>query len=127
MGATPVDRVTTLLAKLHSTAISRNRGSQVSKERELLFSRFAKQVQKIFNNIPKPLEWISFYTNDLKLLVQADQEVRRASIKNKLTKSQTPPTENGLQFQSWQAEELRTGGRMSEVNGEGKYADIDHS
>ena len=89
MGHNSADRVRALLAKLHSTAISKNRGSQVSEEGELLFSKFTKQVQKIFDNLPKPLEWISFYTNDLNLLMQTDQKVREVSIQHKLIKSQS--------------------------------------
>ena len=61
---------------------------QVSEERKLLFNNFVKQVQRIFDNLPKPLEWQSFYRHDLNLLVQADPDVRKVSIQNKLTKSQ---------------------------------------
>ena len=89
MGPNSVDRVKTLLGKLHSTMMSTNRGSRVSEERKLLFNNFVKQVQRIFDNLPKPLEWQSFYIHDLNLLVQADQAVRKVSIQNKLTKSQT--------------------------------------
>jgi len=52
MGPNSIDRVKALLAKLHSTIISENRGSQVSKEGELLFNKFVKQVQKIFKDLP---------------------------------------------------------------------------
>ena len=48
-----------------------------SREGELLFSRFTKQVQEIFDNLPKPLDWIPFYTNDLNSPVQSDQEQYR--------------------------------------------------
>ena len=58
---------------------------QVSEERKLLFNNFVKQVQRIFDNLPKPLEWQSVYIHDLNLLVQADQAVRKVSIQNKLT------------------------------------------
>ena len=51
-----------------------HRGSQVSEEGELLLHKFMQQVHRIFNKLPKPLEWRSFYTHDLKSLVQADHE-----------------------------------------------------
>ena len=89
MGATPVDRVGTLLAKLRSVTNSTNRGSQVSQVRELLLHKFMQQVEEIFSRMPNPLKWQSFYNNDLNLLVQADPAVRKVSIQNKLTKSQT--------------------------------------
>ena len=65
MGATPVDRVTTLLAKLRSVTNSTNRGSQVSQVRELLLHKFMQQVEEIFSRMPNPLKWQSFYSNDL--------------------------------------------------------------
>ena len=76
MGDNSVVRVKTLLGKLHSVANSKDRGSQISQEGELLLNRSIQQLEEIFEKLPKLLEWRSFYNNDLNLLVQAPQEVR---------------------------------------------------
>ena len=89
MGKKPTDRVKALLGKLHSRICSRRRGSKVSEETELLYSKFTIQVEKIFKNLPKSLEWRSFFLNDLPLLVDISDDVRRASIRNGLNRSQT--------------------------------------
>ena len=57
MGKHPVERVEALLGKLHSIANSKDRGSQVSQEGELLLDTFVQQVEKVFKRLPKPLEW----------------------------------------------------------------------
>ena len=89
MGKNPPDRVKALLGKLHSITISKNRGSKISKKAELLFNKFVKQVDKIFKNLPKPLEWQSFYVNDFPLLMDICKEVQEISIQHNLNKSQT--------------------------------------
>ncbi len=89
MGKTPAERVKTLLGKLNSIVISRIRGSKVSKEAESLLRKFAQQVDKIFKNLPKPLEWRSFYRHDLPILMDISEEVQKASTQHQLNKSQT--------------------------------------
>ena len=54
----------------------------------LLFSKFTKQVETIFKMLPKRLEWLSFYTNNLPLIMEICEDVRKISIKNQLNKSQ---------------------------------------
>ena len=71
-----------LLGKLHSITISKNRGSKISKKAELLFNKFVKQVDKIFKNLPKSLEWQSFYIHDLPLLMGISKEVQKVSIQS---------------------------------------------
>ena len=88
-GKKPADRMKTLLGKLHSISISKNRGSMVSKEAELLFNKFVKQVDDIFKKLPKSLEWQSFYIHDLPLLMDICEEVRKVSIQKGLNRSQT--------------------------------------
>ena len=73
----------TLLGRLHSISISKNRGSKISKKAELLFNKFVKQVDKIFKNLPKSLEWQSFYVNDLPLLMDICKEVQEVSIQHR--------------------------------------------
>jgi hypothetical protein len=48
-----------------------------------------EQVEHIFKNLPKPLEWRSFYNNDLPLLMDFCEKVREISIRQHLNKSQT--------------------------------------
>ena len=83
MGKKPGDRVKALLGKLHSITISKNRGSKISKKAELLFNKFVKQVDKIFKNLPKSLEWQSFYIHDLPLLMDISKEVQEVSIQHR--------------------------------------------
>jgi hypothetical protein len=47
------------------------------------------QVENIFKNLPKPLEWRSFYNNDLALIGDICEEIRTISLENQLNKSQT--------------------------------------
>ena len=88
MGNKPADRVKALLGKLHSITNSKDRGSKVSKENEALLNKFVQQVEKIFKNLPKSLEWRSFFNHDLNLIVETGQEVRDVAIRHKLSKSQ---------------------------------------
>jgi len=81
--ANPADRVKILLGKLNSIMISKNRGSKISKKAELLFNKFVKQVDKIFKNLLKALEWRSFFNNDLPLLVDICKEVQEVSIQQR--------------------------------------------
>ena len=89
MGDKPADRVKTLLGKLHSIENSKSRGSEVSKKSELLLNKFVQQVSIIFKNLPKPLEWRSFFNHDLPLLIDFCEEVRDVSIRQRLNRSQT--------------------------------------
>ncbi len=88
MGKNPVDRVKTLLSKLDSMRRSEARGSSITDDVELLSGKFAGQVEKIFDNLPKPLEWQSFYRHDLPILLSTCKEVQDASIQHNLNKSQ---------------------------------------
>ena len=88
-GKTPLERVNKLLSKLHSTKVSQDRGSMVSKEAEMLFNKFVKQVESIFKNLPKPLKWQSFLMHDLILLIDIPLKVQTASAKHGLNKAQT--------------------------------------
>ena len=110
MGDNPVDRVKALLARLHSTTISKNRGSQVSQEGQSLLDRFIQQLEKAVKKLPKPLEWRSFYKNDLNLLVETPQEVRDLAIQQKLNKSEnvmncaTQPAQIIIDPRTWKAQ-----------------------
>jgi len=82
MGMNPVNQVKTLFGKLDSVRSSQTRGTEVSRQSELLLSKFTQQVDKIFKNLPKPLEWRTFYLNDLPLLLSTCKEVQDASIQH---------------------------------------------
>jgi len=83
MGKNPADRVKTLLGKLHSISITKKRGSKISKKAELLFNKFVKQVENMFANLPKPMEWLSFFNHDLPLLVDICKEVQEVSTQHR--------------------------------------------
>jgi hypothetical protein len=85
MGKKPAHRVKRLLGRLHSITISKNRGSKISKEAEALFHKFVKQLEKIFKNPPKPLEWRSFFNRDLPILIDFCEEVQEVSIQHQLS------------------------------------------
>ncbi len=80
MGKTPADRVKALLGQLDSVRRSQIRGSEVSGHTKALSRKFAGQVAKIFKNLPKPLEWRSFYRHHLPILMDICKEVREVSI-----------------------------------------------
>ncbi len=89
MGKDPTGRVKKLLGSLHSITNSKSRGSQVSKKSELLLNKFIQQVEKIFKNLPKPLEWRSFYNHDLPLVTDFCEDIQGVSIRHQLNRSQT--------------------------------------
>ena len=70
--------------------VSVKTGSQlcISENGVLLFNKFVKQVEKIFKKIPKRLEWQSFYTHDMSLILEICDDIRHISLKNQLNKSQ---------------------------------------
>ena len=84
MGKNPADRVKTLLGKLDSVRASKERGSTVSNHSKQLFHKFMEQLEKIFKNLPKSLEWSSFYRHDLRILMDISEEVRKLAIQNGL-------------------------------------------
>lgn len=88
VGKTPLERVHKLLSKLHSIKVSKDRGSIVSEEAEVLLNKFIQQVESIFENLPKPLKWQSFLVHDLILLTDIPLNVRKASVKHDLNKAQ---------------------------------------
>ncbi len=89
VGKTPLERVHKLLSKLDSIRRSKERGSVVLDAEKDLSHKFMGQVESIFKNLPKPLEWRSFRNNDLILLTDIPLNVQKASIKHGLNKAQT--------------------------------------
>ncbi len=85
MGKKPADRVKTLLVKLDSVRHCKERGFNVSEEIKRTSHKFMGRVEKIFNNLPKSLEWRSFYNNDLPILMDISKEVQKISIQPQLS------------------------------------------
>ena len=85
MGKKPADRVKTLLGKLDSVRRSEELGYEVASEAKLTSNKFIGSVQEIFKNLPKPMEWRSFYTHDLTLPVDICKEDQEVSIQHQLS------------------------------------------
>lgn len=86
--ATPVERVKCLLGRLYAVHVNRERGSKVSDEGEHLVYKFVNRVVGIFDGLPRPVEWRSFYVHDLPLVTSLDKAVMEWAIEKKLNKSQ---------------------------------------
>ncbi len=87
-GKNPADRVKTLLGKLDTVRRGKERGFNVTNEIRRTSGKFAGRVLKIFKNLPKPLEWQSFYRHDLPILMDISEEVQKVSIQEDLNRSQ---------------------------------------
>ena len=61
MGAGPIDRVKALLAKLDAVRRSELGGCQVADAARMTSRKFTGSVENVFQKLPKPLEWRSFY------------------------------------------------------------------
>ena len=79
-GEKPADRVKTLLGKLDSIRRTIEGGYNISEELRHTSHKFVRRVENIFANLPKPLEWRSFYNHDLPLLIDFCEEVQEISI-----------------------------------------------
>ncbi len=93
MGKKPANRVKELLGKLDSMRRNKVRGYRANEEIRHTSHKFMGRVEKIFNNLPKSLEWRSFYNNDLPVLMDISEEVQKASTQHQLNKSQTKALE----------------------------------
>ena len=66
LGTSPVDRVRTLLVKLDS---------DYKNETDHLRHKFMSNIEAIFSSLPRPLEWRSFFNNDLPRLLPLSRSV----------------------------------------------------
>ena len=57
---------------------SKEGGYNVSDEIKCTSNKFIGRVEKIFKNLSKFLEWRSFYSNDLPILMDFYEEVQEA-------------------------------------------------
>jgi ParB/RepB/Spo0J family partition protein len=88
MGNDPVNRVNTLLGKLNSLVNNQHKQSSISESRLQQVHKFMNPMKQIFKNLPKRLEWKSFYVNDLPIIVEICEDIRQISLENQLNKSQ---------------------------------------
>jgi len=91
MGKSSADRVRTLLARLDSVRSSQERGSSVLRKSNSLSNKFIGQVERIFKNLPNPMEWLSFLNNGLPLLIDFCEEVQEVSTQLSLTQLRLDP------------------------------------
>jgi len=85
MGKNPANRVRVLLGKLKASRRGKEREYNPSKELSHTAHKFMRRVDQIFKNLPKPLEWRSFYNHDLPILMDICEEVRKVSIQPQLS------------------------------------------
>ncbi len=85
MGEKPADRVKTLFGKLDSVRRSKELGYEVGTQARLTSHKFVGSFEKILKNLPKPLEWRSFYINDFPILMDFCEEVQEVSIQHQLS------------------------------------------
>jgi len=64
MGKTPAGRVKTLLDKLDSARRGKDRGYEISDQASMTSHKFMGRVEQMFRNLPKPIEWRSFYNKE---------------------------------------------------------------
>jgi hypothetical protein len=88
MGIDPVNRVNTLLGKLNSVVNNQNKQSNISESRLQQVHKFMNPLKIIFINLPKRLEWKSFYVNELPIIMDICEDIRQISLENQLNKSQ---------------------------------------
>jgi len=64
---------------------SKERGYNISEEIRHTSNKFIGSVERIFKNLSKPMEWLSFLNNDLPLLIDFCEEVQEVSIQHQLS------------------------------------------
>ena len=72
-----------LLEKLDSVRRSKELGYEAATQARLTSHKFVGSVENIFKNLPKLLEWRSFFNNDLPLLIDFCEEVQEVSIQHR--------------------------------------------
>lgn len=68
----------------------RNKERRYNSSKELIHTshKFVRRIEKVFKNLPKPLEWQSFYVHDLTVLMDICEEVREEAIRRGLSRHQ---------------------------------------
>ena len=66
----------------------KERGYRVKGKTRQTSNTYVGRVDKIFKNLPKPLEWLSFLHHSLPILMDISDEVRKLAIQNGLSHAQ---------------------------------------
>lgn len=85
---TPTERVKWLLGRLDTVDSTTRQGITVRASALDYFNKFVEVVAPVFDNLPRPTDWRSFYRHDIPLVTDLDPAVREWAIENKLNKSQ---------------------------------------
>jgi ParB/RepB/Spo0J family partition protein len=80
IGVESIGRVKTVLAKLDADERHKT---------DYFAYKFIGKIDAVFTALPKPIQWRSFFLNDLPLITNIDEEIRTIAIEHKLNKSQT--------------------------------------
>lgn len=99
-GANSIGRVQKLLGILAGVANHDRENSKresqgrddlivISNDRRDRVNKFINTVQRVFENLPKSMDWQSFYVNDLPLITSIEEDIIEVAIQQKLNKSQT--------------------------------------
>jgi len=67
---------------------SKELGYEVGTQARLTSHKFVGSVEKIFKNLLKPMEWLSFLNNDLPLPMDICEEVQELPIQHQLSLTQ---------------------------------------
>jgi len=113
MGERPADRVKTMLGKLDTKRRGKERGYNVANDIKWTSGKFAGRVEKIFNNLPKSLEWQSFYRHDLRILMDICKEVREEAIRRGLNRSQVRALQKLKETSSKEYQRVTGNGHMA--------------
>lgn len=84
LGNTDGERVRLLLGRLKTA----HHNESVSDAAINFSNKFITKVEAVFANLPKPVDWHSFYQNDLKI-TEIPDDIKQWAAANKLNKSQT--------------------------------------
>lgn len=87
LGEMHTERLNTLMKKLDYVERAIRRGESVGPEAESFHHKFVVVVTQIFNDLPKPLKWKSFFTHYLPNLLRISPEVAQIVIRWRLNHS----------------------------------------
>jgi phage N-6-adenine-methyltransferase len=84
LGETASDRVRGLLGRIKTASYNES----VSDAAIDFRNKFVSKVEYVFSNLPKPVDWVSFYQHDLGITA-IPESIKQWAASNKLNKSQT--------------------------------------
>jgi len=88
LGHTPEERVKGLLGRLAAVEDSKKQGNKTKDVGEKIYNKFVIEIERVFDNLPKPVTWRGFYNHDLGIL-KIPQDILDWAIAAKLNKQQT--------------------------------------